>query len=107
MPAPGTTLADLIAETVLAHPGVVSLHGGAHGLLRSHLPGRTVLGVRGGGTEPVEVGVVLRLVAPLPSVVAELRAAVRSVAGDVPVDITVADVLAPGEPDAAEADGDP
>ncbi|MGO1048687.1 hypothetical protein [Crossiella sp. CA198] len=91
-------LADRIAEVVLTHPSVVSLHGGAYGAVLSYLPGRKVIGVRSTGAgEPVEVGVVLRIGEPLPEVVSELRNRVRQVTGAVPVDITVVDVLEPGE----------
>ncbi|MCO1574849.1 MULTISPECIES: hypothetical protein [unclassified Crossiella] len=91
-------LADRIAQVVLTHPSVVSLHGGAYGQVLSYLPGRKVIGVRSTGDgEPVEVGVVLRFGEPLPEVVTELRQRVRQVTGAVPVDITVVDVVEPGE----------
>lgn len=102
-------LADRVAETVLRHPCVVRLHGGEFGVVASHLPGRKVTGVRvGEPDEPIEVAVVALLRRPLPDVVAELRERVNAVAGDVPVHITVGDVVTPArqqdEP-ATEADG--
>lgn len=98
-------VADVIAAAVLAHPAVVRLDGGAFGTVASHLPGRRVVGVRviAGAAGPdaaqdtstggVEVAVVARLGRPLPAVVAELRDRVRQVAGAVPVDVMVSDVV--------------
>lgn len=89
----GTALADRIAAEVLAHPSVERLHGGEFGLVTTPLPGRQVLGIRALQDGPVEVAVVLRLDRPVREVADELRAKVRSVAGEVPVDITVSDVV--------------
>jgi uncharacterized alkaline shock family protein YloU len=89
-----------IAELVAEHPAVVRLDGGTYGDVATLLPGQRLLGVRvdeHGG--PVEVAVVLSLTAPIPEVVAQLRARVRAVAGARPVDVTVSDVVAePGQP---------
>ncbi|SDM73314.1 hypothetical protein [Allokutzneria albata] len=91
-------LADTVAEAVLAHPAVHRLDPGPFGALASYLPGRRVEGVRAAGPgEPVEIGVVLKLGGPVPEVVADLRARVREVAGDVPVDVTVTDVVLAGD----------
>lgn len=86
-------LADAIAETVLDHPRVVRLDGGAVGTVASYLPGRRVVGVRAG--EPgdgVEIAVVARLGTPLPELVDEIRQRVRQVTGPVPVDVVVCDL---------------
>ncbi|PRX51335.1 hypothetical protein B0I33_101488 [Prauserella shujinwangii] len=92
-------LADSVAEEVSAHASVVRLDGGALGTLATPLPGRRVAGVRVTGPgEPVAIGVVLRLGSPLPEVTAELRGRVRAVAGDVPVDIEVTDVVTGTDP---------
>ncbi|RKT53499.1 hypothetical protein [Saccharothrix australiensis] len=82
--------AERLAAALLAHPSVVRLDG----RYASYLPGRRVVGVR---TEDRRVGVsvVLRAGRPIPEVVAELRAAVGAVAGDVPVDVVVADLEDP------------
>ncbi|GAB3249123.1 hypothetical protein GCM10027425_06000 [Alteromonas gracilis] len=40
------TLADRVAATVLAVPGVSGLHGGSFGEVATYLPGRQVAGVR-------------------------------------------------------------
>lgn len=87
-------LADRIAEEVRGRPAVARLDGGVHGTIATYLPGRQVTGVRASGAgEPVEVGVVLRMTAPLPEIVAALRQRVLAVTGPVPVDITVVDVI--------------
>lgn len=94
--------AGRVAEAVLSHPSVAALHGGRHGVITTPMPGRKITGVRWeNGADPVEIGVVLRLDRPLPEVVGELRARVRSVLGSKPVDITVVDVVTE-EPEAGE-----
>ena len=91
-------LAQCVAATVLAHPGVAGLHGGPFNAVATHLPGSRLVGVRiGAGAEPVELAVVLWLERPIPEVVAGLRATVSRICGGAAVDITVADVA---EPDA-------
>ena len=87
-------LADQVAEVVLGHPAVVRLDSGRFGVIATYLPGHQVTGVRAPDPgEAVEVAVVLRLDRPLPEIVAELRSRIKTVAGTVPVDITVSDVV--------------
>ncbi|RBM21573.1 hypothetical protein DI005_09905 [Prauserella sp. PE36] len=87
-------LADAIARDLSAHPSVVRLDGGVRGTLATHLPGRKVVGVRVTGEgEPVDLGVVLRLDDSLPGVLDDLRARVRAIAGTVPVNVEVADIV--------------
>jgi hypothetical protein len=94
-------LSETIERAVLAHPSVARLDGGQFGSVASYLAGRRVIGVRTEAYgDPVELAVVLWLGRPIPDVVTELRALVRSVAGGVPVDITVSDLQL--EEDAAE-----
>lgn len=94
-------LPETIERAVLAHPSVARLDGGQFGSVASYLAGRRVIGVRTGAHgDPVELAVVLWLGRPIPDVVTELRERVRSVAGNVPVDITVSDLRS--EEDAAE-----
>lgn len=94
-PAPAT-LAELVAEAVVAHPSVVRLDGGAFGTVATWLSGRRLVGVLVGRTdEPVEIGVVLRLDRPIPATVAALRASLAPLVDGVPVDVTVADVEVP------------
>ncbi|QFZ17652.1 hypothetical protein [Saccharothrix syringae] len=76
-----------VEAALLAHPAVARLDG----VFSSCLPGRRVVGVR--VEERVEVAVVLRLGHPIPEVVAELRERVGAVAGPVPVDVVVADLV--------------
>jgi hypothetical protein len=92
-------LAQRVAAAVLAHPGVVALHGGPFNTVATHLPGRRLIGVRlGVGTEPVELAVVLGMDRPLLEVVAALRTTVSRMCAGAAVDITVADVAVPGQP---------
>jgi hypothetical protein len=95
-------LARALADAVLAHPAVVRLDGGPFGVVASYLPGGRVVGVSlGAEAASAEVAVVLWLGHPFPSVVEELRSRAQSVLGDVPVDITIADVVT-DEPEDAE-----
>ena len=89
-------LAEAVAATVLAHPGVARLSGGAFGTVASYLPGRRVIGVRLPleDGDPVQIAVVARMGVPLGRLADELGAAVVAVLGQVPVDVTVADVEA-------------
>jgi hypothetical protein len=91
-------LPERVAAAVLGHPAVARLDGGPFGSVASYLPGRRVVGVRAGdgaGSEPVEVAVVVRWPAgsPLPALAGEIAALVRGVAGERPVDVTVADLV--------------
>ena len=85
-----TDLPELIEKAVLSCPSVARLDRGQYGTVASYLPGRQVVGVSVG--ERVEVAVVLRLATPVPVAVNDIRARVRDVAGDLPVDVTVADL---------------
>ncbi|NUT95841.1 MAG: hypothetical protein HOY78_27835 [Saccharothrix sp.] len=85
-PAEAVDPAERVEAVLLAHPSVARLHGG----FASYLPGRRVDGVR--LADRTSVSVVLRHGRPIPEVVAELRAAVRTVTGPGPVDVTVADL---------------
>jgi DNA-binding transcriptional LysR family regulator len=91
-------LAERVAAAVTAHPAVAGLHGGPFGAVATYLPGRRLVGVRiGEGDEPVEVAVVLRPDRPIPDVVRALRREVSALCGGAAVDITVADIVVPGE----------
>jgi hypothetical protein len=92
-------LAEKVAAAVAAHPAVAGMHGGIYGSVTTYLPGRKLVGVRiGDGDEPVEVAVVLRPDRPIPEVVCALRSEVSRLCGGAAVDITVADIVIPGEP---------
>jgi len=86
--------AERIAGVVLAHPAVHGLHAGPFGVIASYLPGRRVEGVRiaeDGST--VELAIVAEFGQPIPALAQQLRAAVRDVAGDVRVDVTIVDLV--------------
>ena len=86
--------ADLVADAVVAVPGVHGLHAGVLGEVATYLPGRRVNGVR--LLEPgCEIHVVLDLGAPIGATSDLVRQAVRPLVGG-PVDVTVEDVVAPG-----------
>jgi uncharacterized alkaline shock family protein YloU len=87
-------LSERIAGAVLAQPGVAGLHAGPFGVVASYLPGRRVDGVRiAEDGSAVELAVTLELGQPIPAVAQRLRAAVRDVAGDVRVDMTIVDLV--------------
>ncbi len=100
-PADPDALARSVAALVAAHPAVARLDGGVFGAVATYLPGDRLVGVRiGRGGEPVEIGVVLHLQAPIPGVVRALRREVADLcaaAGHLvaAVDVTVADVAVP------------
>ncbi|WP_207782477.1 Asp23/Gls24 family envelope stress response protein [Phytoactinopolyspora limicola] len=88
------SVADAVAEAVLAVDGVASLYQGLFGEVGSYLPGRRVPGVRlhDGSTE---VHVIVAWGAPVPPTADAVRRAVTAVRpGD--VDVMVADVAARG-----------
>lgn len=94
--------AERVAAAVTAHPAVAGLHGGTYGAVVTYLPGRRLLGVRiGHADEPVELAVVLYPDRPIPDVVRALRREVSALCDGAAVDITVADIVVPGEPGAA------
>ena len=91
-------LAERVAAAVTAHPAVARLHGGIYNDVATYLPGRKLVGVRiSERGAPVEVAVVLRCDRPIPETVAALRSEVSRLCGGARVDITVADVVLPGE----------
>ena len=97
-PPDPVALAERVAAAVAAHPAVAGLHGGIYGSVATYLPGRKLVGVRiGEGDEPVEVAVVLRADRPIPETVRSLRREVSRLCGGAAVDITVADIVLPGE----------
>lgn len=81
---------DRIVAAVTAVDGVVGLHSGP-GVATTHLPGRTVAGVRM-GREGAVVHVVLALHKPLLVTAEQVKAAAGAAAG-VPVDVVIGDVV--------------
>ena len=88
MGAPDT---DAIAAAALARPGVAGLHGGPLNEFAAYLPGRTVAGVCV-ADDHVEVHVVARYGAILPTLAEEVRTAVAPSAGGLPVEVHVDDI---------------
>jgi hypothetical protein len=95
MPDRQTELAQAVSDAVLDHPAVVRLDSGPFGVIASYLPGERLVGVSlGAEAASAEVAVVLSLDYPIPPVVEDLRSRAQRVLGEVPVDVTVADVVA-------------
>jgi hypothetical protein len=82
---------DMIAATVLAVPGVASLHPGTFGEVASYLPGRRVVGVRRDG-QTVEVHVVLLWGAPALATAEAVRRSLTAL-GAAAVHVVVQDVV--------------
>ncbi|MFD4264555.1 hypothetical protein [Rhodococcus sp. NPDC058481] len=81
----------MIADAVLAVPGVAGLHGGMFGEVATYLPGRRVLGVAL-GDDSCAVHISVRYPANVVETAERVRASLAPlVAG--PVDVTVEDVL--------------
>lgn len=91
----GPDLAERVRDTVRLVPGVVRLHAGLLGEVATHLPGRTVPGVRV-RDQHVEVHVVVAEGADIRTVATQVRRAASATAG-VPVHVRVED-LAPATP---------
>ena len=87
--------ADAIAAAALACPGVTGLHGGPLNEVAAYLPGRTVPGVRL-AEDRVEVHVVARYGTVLPELAEAVRSAVAAKAGDLPVEVHIADLSVDG-----------
>ncbi|MGW6378236.1 hypothetical protein ACWFRB_19460 [Rhodococcus sp. NPDC055112] len=83
--------AELIAGAVLAVPGVAGLHGGMFGEVATYLPGRRVLGVAL-GDDSCAIHISVRYPAHVIETAERVRAALAPML-DVPVDVTVEDVL--------------
>ena len=93
-PGPGEpTDVDLIAEAVVAVPGVHELHGGVLGEVATYLPGRRVNGVRLRDTG-CEIHVVLDYGVGISQTSQSVRDAVRPLVTG-PIDVTVEDVATP------------
>ncbi len=80
---------DRVVAAVTAVDGVIGLHSGP-GVPATHLPGRTVAGVRLGSKGAV-VHVVLALHEPLLPTAERVKAAASAAAG-VPVDVVIGDL---------------
>ncbi|MCX2715470.1 hypothetical protein [Mycolicibacterium sp. J2] len=83
---------DRVVAAVTAVQGVVGLHSGL-GVPSTHLPGRTVTGLRL-GPQSGAVHVVVRLGDSLLATAEHVRAAATEAAG-IPVDVVIGDVAVP------------
>jgi NADPH-dependent curcumin reductase CurA len=88
---PETEPAELIANAVLAVPGVAGLHGGMFGEVATYLPGRRVLGVAL-GDDSCAIHISVRYPAHVIETAERVRAALVPLL-DAPVDVTVEDVF--------------
>lgn len=103
LPASGTPaarpgelhLADIVAEEVLAVPGVASLHSGMFGEVATYLPGRRVHGVQI-HDDVTQVHVVLYWGLDIGAAAEVIKSAVQPLVGT-PVDVTVQDLVEPVE----------
>mgnify|MGYP007126048420 CR=1 FL=1 len=87
--------AERIGAAVRALPGVAGLSAGPRGYVVTYRPGPPYEGVAVRDNE-IEVGVVTRAGHPLEDVAASVRAAVRSLVGDLPVHVLIADIALGG-----------
>ena len=85
---------EAVAAAASACPSVARMSGGAFGQVATYLPGRKVTGVRV-KDGVLEVHVVARWGAVLPSLGDEVRAAVAPVAGTLPVSVYIEDIDEP------------
>lgn len=88
-PSSATERVDGVVEAITAVDGVIGLHFGP-GVPETHLPGRTVRGIRL-GAERGQVHVVLQMRAGLLDTAERVRHA-ASAAAQIPVDVVVGDV---------------
>lgn len=94
VPVPPTPEPDpeTLAAAVSRCPSVAGLGGGAAGEVASYLPGRRVGGVRV-RAEEVTISVVMRYGSSVERAAAEVRAAVRPLAGGRAVHVRIDDVV--------------
>lgn len=85
-------LAERIAAAVAGCPSVVRL---AAGPAATYLPGRTVPGVTV-REDQVRIAVVAAFGPPIADVAEEVRAAVRQVVPNLPIDVVIEDIEVPG-----------
>jgi hypothetical protein len=89
------SLAERIGEAVTALPDVAGLTAGPRAHVVTYRVGRPYAGVAVREKE-IEVGVVARQGRPLSEVAETVRAAVQPLAGDLPVNILIADIEGEG-----------
>ncbi|MCJ0903943.1 Asp23/Gls24 family envelope stress response protein [Rhodococcus sp. ARC_M6] len=100
-PASTDGAAQTVADTALSVPGVAELHGGQFGEVGTYLPGKRITGVVLDETS-CAVHISVKYPANVLTVAEQVRQAVGQVV-DVPITITVGDVVVDGDGD---GDGD-
>jgi len=91
--------ADAVAASVLQVPHVSELGGGVAGEVATYLPGRSVRGVRI-TDDRIEIHIEVLPDRSMPAIAADVRAAVRPLAGDRSVDVTIDEIaLTPPTPE--------
>src|SRR4051794_8724340 len=83
--------ADAVAASVLQVPHVSDLGGGVAGEVATYLPGRSIRGVRI-TDDRVEIHIEVQPDRPVREIAADVRAAVRALAGARDVDVFVDDI---------------
>jgi uncharacterized alkaline shock family protein YloU len=96
MTSPSTSvhgaLATAVADAVLLAPGVAGLRSGRFGEVATYLPGRRIQGVRL-RPDGVTVDVAVLFGHSVFAVAEAVRSVVREIVGELPVDVTVDDVV--------------
>jgi hypothetical protein len=106
--APGSTEVDVeaVVQRTAGCPSVARLATGLLPEVATYLPGRRIPGVRVADGR-IEVHVVARWNVPVPELAAEVRRALRPLAGDMAVDVHVDDVEIPDGADSPGPAGQP
>ncbi|MFW0785091.1 hypothetical protein AAFP35_11255 [Gordonia sp. CPCC 206044] len=99
------SLAEQVADAVLAVPGVTGLHGGLFGEVATYLPGGRVSGVAL-SDDHGEVHLVVGLDQDLRSVAEDARDAAERLTGS-PVSVTIEDISTGGNDSADAGDDEP
>ena len=92
---------DAVSERALRCRSVARISTGPFGEVATYLPGRRVPGVRLRDGR-LEIHVVACWGAEVAELAAEVRKAVRTVAGEVPIDVHVDDIDVPDDADGAQ-----
>jgi hypothetical protein len=95
---------DPIVAAVLACPLVAGMHSGRDGRAVTYLPGRRVTGVRI-TVDEVAIHVVARYPAVMDQVSDQVRRAVAPFAAGLRVEVTIEDLVVPGDPSPGQPPG--
>jgi hypothetical protein len=97
---------DAVHTAVNACPGVAGVGGGTLAALTTYLPGRRIPGIRI-NPESIELEVVAEWNTTAADIVSEIRRAVADLVHRRRVDITITDIVLPGEQLPADIDDSP